>query len=372
MSNRLTRRGFLKSVGAGASLGLLANAGLPIVAAAERSNVYRRIAASQAQIVDRAVELLVGDVIGFQLQTDEWEGAFGWVKFQLHSAYYNGDMVYYVRTDASDPDYAEINRLVFVPLLNTVTITDNGASKLYTFTNGAEEQFPVMNVAPGDDNYSSAWEIINVTFNGSPTLLTSAEEVEAADVTLEPTGIIVNHPIVKWTDGELPVDTELMGYAGTGPLASAVDTSKMEVRFKLHQCYPGSYYFITDASHPAMAGGMSVPHTPVTEQLAGVGGTDEIWVWMNGIPGSGAMGFQPAIFDNPAGDPVWSPYWRHFTASWNDESAATVVTSGDEVRELEASGALNVFLGVPPTEGGEGIVNCPVPIKAANTFTPDM
>ena len=34
--------------------------------------------------------------------------------------------------------------------------------------------------------------------------------------------------------------------------------------------------------------------------------------------GPGAMGFQPGIFREKAGEPAWSPLWDHFTVVWND------------------------------------------------------
>jgi hypothetical protein len=82
------------------------------------------------------------------------------------------------------------------------------------------------------------------------------------------------------------------------------------------------------------------------------------------------MGFQPANFDNAAGNPIWSPFWAHYTAVWADEAQARLVTTSAEVRELEASGAIQVFKGVPDMDQSMPpfIVNCPVPIKARNTF----
>jgi hypothetical protein len=370
---KLSRRQLLRSMGVGAGAALLANAGLPLALAGNRSASHP---ANTALQMSPDVELLNGDVLGFALTSDEWEGAFGWVKFRLHQAWHNGENVYYIRTDTSDASFAEENRLVHVPLLNAALSAEGATSRLYTFANGADEQFPVVSHIPNEEAYSPAWQVHQVTFNGSPTVLNSADairEAEAAgDVTVEALPLVVNFPVVKWPGGELAEDTDKTTYLGTGPLIAPVDADNMEVTFKLHQCYPGSRYIVTDTSAVPMAPMMNIAASAPTQKLLEVGATDEIWVWGNGIPGSGVMGFQPAVFDHPAGDPIWSPFWAHFTAVWEDESAATVVTSSDEIRALEESGAITVFKGVPDMDQSMPafVVNCPVPIKARNTFQP--
>lgn len=373
--SRISRRNFLKGLSVGASSALLANAGLPAVLAQDPRARVEAFAANQfvdGHIHSPDVELLCGDVVGFQLESDMWPGSFGSVTFQLHKAHYNGDMVYYIRTDASNDVFAADNKLVYVPLLNAALAAEGATRKVYTFTNGGSDQFPVVDASPADEFFSSAWHVHTVTFSGSPTLLDSAQAVldaeAAGDVTVEAQQLVVNFPIVKWPGGELPEDTEKDSYLGTGPLITPVNTDHMHVTFKLHECYPGSRYIITDTSAVPMAPMMSIAPSGPTQGLVNVGATDEIWVFGNGIPGSGVMGFQPAIFDNAAGDPVWSPFWNHFTAVWADESAAELVTNSQRLRELVDSGALEIFNGTPNTHPDGFVVNCPVPIKAANTF----
>jgi hypothetical protein len=377
MIRKLSRRNFLKGLGGGAAAALLANAGLPAAFASDTrifADTIGRAQAARALQMMPDVELLVGDVIGFQLESSAWEGAFGSVTFQMHQAWYNGENVYYIRTDASDADFAAEQKLVSVPLLNAVMATESAASTLYTFENGAADQYPVVSTIPANEDYSSAWHIQRVTFNGTPEILDSADAVQAAadagDVTIEASNIIVNFPVVKWPGGELTEDTEKATYLGTGPLITPADTDLMQVTFKLHQCYPGSRYIVTDTSAAPMAPMMAIAPSAPTQELMNVGATDEIWVFGNGFPGSGVMGFQPAVFDNAAGEPVWSPFWNHFTAVWADEGAAEVVTSSDQLRALVDEGALEIFNGTPDTHPGGFVVNCPVPIKAATTWQP--
>jgi len=370
MVRRLSRRQFLRTMGLGASAALLANAGLPAVLAQDER--LSKIPGVQ-QIATPDVELLVGDVVGFQLESDLWDGPFGSVTFQVHQALYNGENVYYIRTDSSDQTFAEENHLVWVPLMNAALAAPETTSQLYTFDNGAAEQYPVVSHIPTDEAYSPAWHVHRVTFNGSPTVLSSVDAItaaeEAGDITVEALPLVVNFPLVKWPGGELTEDQDKVEYLGTGPLIAPVNTEAMRVTFKLHQCYPGSRYIITDTSAAPMAPMMAIAPSPVTQGLVTVGATDEIWVFGNGIAGGGVMGFQPAIFDHAAGHPIWSPFWNHFTVTWANEGEARVLTSSDEIRELIDAGTLNLFNGTPDTDPQGFVVNCPVPIKAANTFS---
>jgi hypothetical protein len=371
MTNKWSRRKFLQGLGTSAGAAMLANMGLPAVMA-QNDKFRSGLLQTTESGFTPDVELLVGDVTGFQLESDMWAGDFGSVTFQTHKALHNGEAAYYIRTDASDQTFAQENKMVWVPLLNAALVAEGSTNRLYTFENAAEDQFPVISDIPSNESYSPALHVQRVTFNGTATLLDSEQAIldaeAAGDVTVEALNLVVNHPLVKWADGELPVDTDLTTYLGTGPLLSAHNDENMRVTFKLHQCYPGSRYIITDTSAAPMAPMMGIAPSPVTQALVDVGATDEIWVFGNGIEGSGVMGFQPAIFDNAAGNPVWSPFWDHFTAVWTDESQVELVTNSTRLRELVASGALEIFNGTPDTDPTGFVVNCPVPIKAANNF----
>ncbi len=376
MKRRVTRRAFLRNVGVGASATLLASSGMsPVLAAAARvlaSDVALQTVPVSLSELGPQVEVIVGDVLGFSLTSDDWEGAFGWVTLQCYHALYNGESVYHIRTDTSDQAFAQEQMLVWVPLLNAALAAEGATAKYYVFANGVEEQLPVVSSIPGQDDYSPAWHIHAVTFNGTPTLLDSAAaiaEAEAAgDITVQPTRIVVNYPIVKWTNDELPEDTERQTYLGTGPLIGPADTENMRVTFKLHQCFPGSRYIVTDTSAAPMAPVMHIAASPPIQALVNVGATDKIWVFGNGIPGSGVMGFQPAIFGHKAGEAIWSPFWNHFTIMWNDPSNAVVLTSAEEIQARLDAGDIQVFNGTPDTHPDGFVVNCPSPVLARNTF----
>ena len=310
-------------------------------------------------------EVMVGDVEQYALATDDWEGDYGWVRFKLHEGRHNGEPVYYIRTDASNKEFAEKEELVHVPLLAAADGLDIN-NIMYSFS---DNRPAVIRDIPTDESYTSLFYMYEVDGAGD---YDSAESIEAAaaagDITLNDTGVFCNFPLVKWAGGELPVDTELVETLGMGPLTD-LNVAQKTVTFKLHKCYPGSRYIITDTSAVPMAPMMGIVGSPVTQALKDAGGTDEIWVFANGIPGPGVMGFQPAIFDNKAGEPAWSPFWDHFTVSWNDESQATLLKSSAEIRELIDSGDLELFNGVPNSHPNGFVVNCPAPILSPNDFT---
>lgn len=338
----------------------------PAAAAAGSQIVSETEAAAAAQIV-------IGDVLEYALTSEEWPGAFGFVTFQLHEALYNGDMVYHIRTDASDPTFASDNKLVFVPLLNAALSREEATMPLYTFTQGAADQLPVLSAIPGQDSYSPAMRIHQVTFNGSPTLLDSAEKIQAAaaadEITIEKLNLVVNFPLVKWPGGELTVDEAKAEYLGTGQLLAPIDTAALKVTFKLHQCFPGSRYIVTDTSAAPMAPMMSIAASPPTQALTEVKAADKIWVFGNGLKGSGVMGFQPAIFGNKATEPAWSPFWDHFTLVWNDETKARVLHNAAEIQAALEAAEVELFNGTPDSHPNGFVVNCPVPVLAPNTFS---
>lgn len=329
-------------------------------------------AATSAEAQEQAT-VLVGDVVDFRiLNEDGWAWPGGWVTMRLQAAAFDGQPVYYVRTDASDEGFASSEQLVYVPKL--AGALDAGKhGEIYLFEGGAPEQLAIVSTAPGQPDFTPLLRVNRATWTGQAQLLESIADAEAAAasgaLSVEQTGIIVNYPFVKWTDGELPVDTAFEAALSGGPLAAPIDLDGMIVTFKLHQCYPESYYIITDTSAAPMAPMMKVVPAPLADGLVEAGATEKIYVFGNGIPGFAAMGFQPSVFASKAGEPAWSPMWEHVTCLWGDESPARLLTSREEVAGMEESGDIELFPGTPDTNGQSFVVNCPAPILAPNTFS---
>lgn len=355
---RLRRREFLRLLAA-------TGATLPIVGTLER---YLQVA--EAAPASGAVKH-VADVVRFSTRPQGWKGLFGFVTFRLHPVFFNGEPAYHIRTDASDPGYARRNGLVIVPKL-AAALKGGNTADYYLFTNGASGQRPVVSTVPGRQDYTPAFRLSRVTFTGSPRVLNSVEAIRDAQssrkVKVETTGIVVNYPMVKWPGGELPRDTKLEAYLGGGHLIERPNLSKREVTFKLHQCFPGEWYIVTDTSASPMAPMMGIVGSPKTQGLTKAGATAKILVFGNGIKGSGPMGFQPSIVDSLPGNPVWSPFWDHYTFTWLEGKTPEVVEDQKELGRLEQAGSLKRWPGTPDTNGQLFVVNCPVPVTAPMTW----
>ncbi len=320
-------------------------------------------------------DILVGDVLDYSLEADGWDGPFGWVELKLHKGYFDGEDVWYIRTDASDQMFASEAGLVYVPLLANALQAEGSYAKYYSIGGDGMEHSAVITTVPTRDDFTSAFRVYNVTTTGDAMALTSEaaiiEAETAGTVEIEETDIIVNYPLVAWPGGSLPVDPELLEPLGAGPLVQEIDATGGTVRFKLHQCFPGSRYIVTDTSAVPMAPMMGIVGSAPTQLLKDAGATAPITIFLNGLSGPGVMGFQPAVFNTSAGDPAWSPFWDHYAVEWVDPAAAVVVRSQAELDELVDAGDLIRYNGLPDTHPNGFVVNCPSPILAENTYTGD-
>jgi hypothetical protein len=326
---------------------------------------------------DVEAQVVVGDVVDYTLgPAGRWDGPFGSVTLRLHRGWVNGQDVTFIRTDASDQSFAAQEGLVYAPLLANALDEPGSYSDLYLFDGAAEGQLPVMSASPADgDTFSPAFRIHYVNVIGKiGTSITDVAEIHSAAelsfVDIESTDIIVNYPVVTWPGGQIAVDQTKTEALGGGQLIDAPDVDGGQVTFKLHQCYPGSRYIITDTSALPMAPMMGAGEAGGTQLLIAAGAVAPITVFMNGLAGTGAMGFQPGVFNTTAGDPAWSPFWEHFTAEWVNEDDAVAVTSQQQLDDLVASGDLNLYGGVPDTDPDTFVVNCSVPILAPVTWRP--
>jgi len=320
---------------------------------------------------NNAATVLVRDVVEYELRGPfKWNG--GSVTMRLHAGFIDGETAYFVRTDTSDKDFATSEGLVWVPVLSTARSKDGAVGTIHLVEGGLPDQLPVLSTVPGRPDFTPLYRVVRATFSGTPTLLNSAAAVDAAvsagTVTLQQTEIVVNYPTVKWPGGELPVDTAVEMPLAGGPLLGAPDLAAMVVTFKLHQCFPESRYIITDTSAGEMAPMMNIQGSGGTANLDKVGATSKITVFGNGIAGPGAMGFQPGIFREKAGNPAWSPLWDHFTAVWKDPAKAVLLKTQAELDARAAAGEIEIVRGTPDTGGNGFIVNCPSPVVAPNDF----
>ncbi|MCA1900052.1 MAG: hypothetical protein LDL50_05015 [Chloroflexi bacterium] len=107
------------------------------------------------------------------------------------------------------------------------------------------------------------------------------------------------------------------------------------------------YFVHTEASDPGVAEKLTnMMNSPVmlVPSLANV--PDEslanVYVFTNGVTGSGPFGFQADVFDNPPGADGYTPLRRLNLVTWKDESKARELKSAKEVLDAEAAGELTI------------------------------
>lgn len=377
-SARMGRRDLLRLVGRGGAGLFLASAGGALLAGCgvdDDPTLSGPASPAPGSTVTggggSAGRAIVGDVVEFSLESQGWEGAFGSVTLRLHRGVMDGEEVLFIRTDASDETFASEHKLVFAPKIGR--LLEGGDTGTLVLVEGVDDQPAVLSSHPGRDGYTPAWQVVRASWSGSARPLSSVEEATAAadrgDLELEETSIVVNAAAVSWPGGQLPVDDERTAYLGPGQLLEPPDTDALEVTFKLHECFPGSRYIVVDTALAPMADGMAVAHAPALAAATGTAAIGRTNVFMNGVAGPGPMGFQPSVFDSQAGDPVWSPFWDHYTYGWADGATPQVLETQDAIHAARDAGDLDEFPGTPDTEGNTFTVNCPVPVVAPNTFT---
>jgi hypothetical protein len=301
------------------------------------------------------------------------------IDIPLLKGYENGNEIYFIATDVSDEKTAidatnltgfEVN---YAPVL--AQTPETASAQAYAFTNGIAGdgpfgfQVPVTIGKPGDEGYSPLWQLNLVAWNdnATPRELKSVEEITAAEqdgeLSINQTDIIANHPAIQWQNGSLMVredantvndDTPYMG----GQVLN-IDTENMIVTMVAHRGWAPDgktiYYIVTDATPDMPANMMGVPHVPIDEQLVGTPVAPSLLQFMNGINGSGPMGFQAGIGDSAPGDQTYSPMWFISFIEWNDPSQARVLETVSDVAAMQQAGLISVT----PAMGGMHVVNCP-------------
>ncbi|MCH7966913.1 MAG: hypothetical protein IIB02_05785 [Thaumarchaeota archaeon] len=174
--------------------------------------------------------------------------------------YYNREKIYFIHTEISDKDIADMMSMMInfptlhVPDLDNISSDELG--KVYIFTNGIEGSGPygggpfffqidIFDSVPGMDEYNQFRVPQLVTWNedSNPILLTSIDELfeaEANDeLSIESTGFVVNAPIIVWTsDGKTQTASMIQNMfesmSGVVGELTFVDKDNYIALFKLH------------------------------------------------------------------------------------------------------------------------------------------
>ena len=79
---------------------------------------------------------------------------------------------------------------------------------------------------------------------------------------------------------------------------------------------------------------------------------------MNGLNGSGPLGFQAGIASGSPGDANYSPMSRIYFISWNDLNSNTLLQTRSDIDAFEKEGLISVNLARPMA--ADHIVNSPI------------
>lgn len=133
-------------------------------------------------------------------------------------AYAEGKEIYFMHTEASDKDVAELltnmmeSPVLYVPAL--AQTPDSALATVYVFDNGLAGMGPlgfqpdVFDAPPGTGGYSPLRRLVVVSWvnPGQARELKSAAEVlqaeSAGEVTLTLPGVVINMPFVTWDGGK--------------------------------------------------------------------------------------------------------------------------------------------------------------------------
>jgi hypothetical protein len=299
----------------------------------------------------------------------------------LHKGYYNGESVYFIITDSSDPKHAEIItesqrwKVELAPPL--VNAPDTALSTTYMFTNGVKGdgvhgfQVEVFTSTPAQpEKYSALTSHIHVTWNDASkaTLLTSEKEILDAVaeglITLTELDVVLNMPQIVWPGGKMVVKEDKTladdtSYGGGQVLD--INIKEMTVTFIAHRGWGPDgrtiYYIVTDATPSDPANMMGVSYAPTASNLIANSAAVDLFQFANGIKGSGPLGFQAGIAAAIPGDDTYSPMWRIFVIEWKDPKNASVLENIGDINALQSTELIKVSLARPMDS--DHIVNCP-------------
>ena len=301
------------------------------------------------------------------------------IDIPLRKGFNDGNDVFYVVTDASDKSVANLftNQTGFnvnyAPLLSKSP--EGSFAHFFVFKNGVKGDGPlgfqnsVADAQPGEAAYSPLWKLNFVEWKSGMTPRVLKSDTEVADsankgeVTITQSEIIVNCPFVKWSNGSMKIREDQninddSPYVGGQVLK--IDTDKMILTTLAHRGWGPDgktiYYSVFDATPDMPATMMGVLSAPLDVKLAGTPVAVDLFQFMNGIKGSGPMGFQAGIGGaNPDDSAKYSPMWKISFIQWKDPSQARVLENMQDVNAMLSNGSITLT----PAMEGKHVVNCP-------------
>jgi hypothetical protein len=137
------------------------------------------------------------------------------------AAYYDGEQVFFVHAETSDPEISDmLTGMMDSPVVTVPQLAHTPGAALapvYVFTNGVRPdgargplgfQPDVFDTVPGDLGYTPLRRLVKVTWarDAELELLTSEDQItealDAGELTVQRTGIVINAPLLTWPGGQ--------------------------------------------------------------------------------------------------------------------------------------------------------------------------
>ena len=300
----------------------------------------------------------------------------------MHEGFYDGKSVFYIITDSSQKEYAEMItkkqnwKVEVAPEIKK--ISENTLQTIFVFKNGVNgdgiygRQKEVFSSTPSQvQKYSALNSVIEVTWKKgqNASILESYEDVINAEkngrVEFNKTGIVINTPQIIWPNGQMLVrnDKEITNNLtfDEGQITE-INKDEMTVTFVAHRGWGPDgktiYYIITDATPSGPAKIMGIPFSPVSEHLITNSSKSDLYQFKNGIKSSGSLGFQAEIISVMPGDDSYSPIWRVYNIEWNNPENASILETISDVTSSKIKDLILVSLA--RTMNNQYVINGPI------------
>jgi hypothetical protein len=300
------------------------------------------------------------------------------IDIPLERGYENGTDFFFVATDVSDEQIANMLtnktgfKVNFAPLLAKTPADARGQA--YIFENGVAGkgllgfQPAVVSGKPGDEGYSALHQInfVKWTNQSAAKELKSVDEImehkTMGHLTVTQTDVIANHPAIKWDGGSLKIREDRNNITDDSPYVGGqvlnINTENMTVTMVAHRGWGPDgrtiYYTVTDTNPDMPATMMGTVFAPIDEKLATTPVAVDLFQFMNGIKGSGPMGFQAGIGGANPDDVNYSPMWRISFVTWKDPAQAHILETKADINKMLTAGSITL----EPAMGGKHVVNC--------------
>ena len=298
----------------------------------------------------------------------------------FHKALYDGNEVLYIITDSSDKEYAttltENQDWIVSHAQGISNLNTNQDQKLFIFKNGIEGdgiygfQNEVISFTPNDEEYTALNHVIEVSWKlgQKPVILESTKEVieaeESGRITFNDLEVIVNSPQIKWPDGQMKIRSDKTisdDMLFDGGQITEINYDENLVTFVAHRGWSSSgqtiYYIVTDTTPSGPAETMGIVFSPASETLF-TESTPDLFMFKNGIKGSGPLGYQPIITTTNVENEKYSSIWKVHSVNWNDENSAKILETKLDLDTFEKEELITVSLARPTNS--IHIINSPI------------